>query len=194
MRLGDGQHDVGAVRRQPPTDVTAYSGSCRSFIWDAASLATTSAAKATAAKSSTTKAITAAALEVLEALALFSAAEPVLGLAVQITKAASGSIEAPFTRTVLAACARAIVIARCRRSLLIAFGSRPLLTAFRPLPVRLGLIYGIPASVVVLLPTVTGVLVNVAIVPGIHVAAGSFGGCSASPGCARADGFTALRT
>jgi hypothetical protein len=73
------------------------------------------AAKATAAKSSTTEAITGAALKVLEALALLSAAEPVLGLAVQILHlrtpigsveaTSTGSIEAPFTRTVLAACA-----------------------------------------------------------------------------------------
>ena len=174
-----------------PPDVTAYSGSCRSFIGDDVFLATTSttAASAESAKSSTAKAIAAAALEVLEALALLSAAEPVLGLAVQITKAApTGSIEAASGvivtafGSIVAACARAIVIAPCRRTLLIAFGSRPLLTAFCPLPIRLGLIYGIPASVVVLLPAVAGVLVHVTIVAGVHVAAGSFSNRCVSPG------------
>src|SRR5262249_5622535 len=61
-----------------------------------------------------------------------------------------------------------------RRSLLIRFAPSALLAIFCPLPVRLGFIYGVPASVVVLFPTVTCVLVNIAIVSSVHVAAGSF--------------------
>src|SRR5207248_4816553 len=116
----------------------------------------------------------------------------------------AGSVIAAFTGPVRTARARSVVatcictrtiVATCRgRSLLITFAPRPLLTVFCPLPVRLRLIYGVPASVVVLLPSVTRILVNIAVVPGIHVAIGGFGGRRVSPRGTCARGFAALRT
>ena len=58
--------------------------------------------------------------------------------------------------------------------MLITLASSSLLSIFRALPVGLRLIYRVPASIIVLLPTVTGILVNVAVVPGIHIPAGRF--------------------
>ena len=74
-------------------------------------------------------------------------------------------------------------------------GAGPLLRVFCPAPIGRGrrLVHRIPTAVVVLLPAVTGVLVNVTIVSGIHVAAGGFGGRGVSPRGTRAHGFAALR-
>src|SRR4029434_930177 len=111
----------------------------------------------------------------------------ILSFAVQITRVASaGSVKATSA-------ARSIGTTRCRRPLLVTLTSCPLLAVFCSLPVWLGFIHGVPASVVVLLPTVTGVLVNVAIVPGVHITAGSFGGCGGTPLHAGSGHFSSLR-
>src|SRR6478609_10353630 len=86
-----------------------------------------------------------------------------------------------------------IFATRCRRPLLITLAPCPLLVIFCPLPVRLGLIYRVPASIIVLLPAVTCVLVNVAIVSGIHVAAGSFTNRTVPPLRAGSGHFSSLR-
>ena len=130
--------------------------------------------------SAATPSLAAAPLKLLEALALLPATLPILGLALHVLhfrgRTSAGSIIAAFARTV--------VVTRGRRSLL---------TTFRLLPVRLGLIYRIPAPIVVLLPSVTGVLVNIAIVSGVHIAAGGLTNCSVTPGRACAGGLSALR-
>src|SRR4029450_6895460 len=104
----------------------------------------------------------------------------ILSLPVHITKpvASPRAVKAALTGSIVAVCVRTIVVARCRSTLLIALASSSLLSIFRALPVGLRLIYRVPASIIVLLPTVTGVLVNVAVVPGIHIAAGSFADCA----------------
>src|SRR5439155_18837507 len=151
------------------------------------------------APSATTAAptIATAALEVLKTLALLSASLPVLGLALHVLhfggRTSTGAIISDFAGTVIAALTGAVVAARRRRSLLATLRSGPLLRTFRPLPVRLGLVYGIPASVVVLLPTVAGILVNIPIMPGIHIAAGGFTSSRVAPGRTRAGGLAALR-
>src|SRR5207244_4736630 len=113
-----------------------------------------------------------------------------------IGPASAGSVRTARARSIVATCACTgmVVVACRRRSLLIIFAPRLLLIVFCSLPVRLRLIYRVPASVVVLLPAVTGVLVNVAIVAGIHIAAGGFAGRSVPPLHARSSYFSSLRT
>src|SRR5204862_3722260 len=69
----------------------------------------------------------------------------------------------------------------------------PLLATFCALPVRLRFIYRVPASIIVLLPAVTCVLVNVAIVSGIHIAAGGLAYCAVPPLRAGSGHFSSLR-
>src|SRR5207237_378074 len=95
--------------------------------------------------------------------------------------------------TTRAACflAASIVTALARSIGVSVSGAGPLLPVFCPAPIgrRRRLVHGIPASVVVLLPTITGVLVNVTIVPGIHIAAGGLCRCTVPPGRARSRGL-----
>src|SRR6476469_2354365 len=86
-----------------------------------------------------------------------------------------------------------ILATRSRRPLLITLAPCPLLVIFCPLPVRLRLIYRVPASIIVLLPAVTRVLVNVAIVSGIHITAGGFTRCGVPPLRAGSGHFSSLR-
>src|SRR6478672_4498520 len=86
-----------------------------------------------------------------------------------------------------------ILATRSRLPLLITLAACPLLVIFCPLPVRLRLVYLIPASVVILLPAVTRVLVNVAIVSGIHITAGGFTYCTVPPLRAGSRYFSSLR-
>src|SRR6478672_3365889 len=86
-----------------------------------------------------------------------------------------------------------ILATRSRRPLLITFAPCPLLVIFCPLPVRLRLVYLIPASVVILLPAVTRVLIDVAIVSGIHITAGGFTYCAVPPLRAGSGHFSSLR-
>src|SRR6266487_4908975 len=100
--------------------------------------------------------------------------------------------------TTRAACfLAASIVATLARSISVSVSrAGPLLRVFCPAPIgrRRRLVHRIPASVVVFLPTTTGVLVNIAIVTGVHIAAGGFADRSVSPCGARARGLTTLRT
>src|SRR5262249_30547217 len=151
----------------------------------AAESAPTSEAITSVESAAATGAIKAASLETLEPLARKIATRPVLRLAIQITgppSTGAGSIEAASSRTVAPpGAAGSIFGTRCGRPLLITLPPCTLLAIFCTLPVRLGFVYLIPTSVVVLLPAVTGVLINVTIVSSVHIAAGSFTNGTVSP-------------
>jgi hypothetical protein len=192
--------DLNCLPSTPPA--AAKSAKAASSTEAATTKAITTTESATAktvppAKSSTTtvtpEAAAVTALEILEPLTRKIASRSVLSLAIQVFRPTStiGSVKvaAGMFRTAFSG---AIGAARSRGcSLLIGFASRLLLIILCALPVRLGFVHGIPTAVVVLLPTVASVLVNIAIVFGIHVAAGSFSGCRVSPCGIRPNGFTA---
>jgi hypothetical protein len=165
----------------------------------AAPPAATAAAPATATTSAATPALTAAAaLGFTEALALRFAALPVLGFALHVLhfggRTSAGTVVAAATTRAACFLATSIVTALARSISASVCGAGPLLRVFCPAPIgrRRRLVYRVPASVVVLLPTITGVLVNIAVVSGIHIAAGGFAGRSVSPGRARSGGLSSL--
>jgi hypothetical protein len=189
-------------------DVAVNFGSCDSSIEGGHLLATaTAAAAAPPTTTATAPTIAAAPLKVLEALALLSTPRPILRFALHVLhfggRTTAGTVIAAFTGAVVAsattraACflATSIVTTLARSISGSVSGAGPLLRVFCPAPIgrRRSLIHRIPASIVVLLPTITGILINITVVPRIHVATGGFAGCSVSPGRARAHGFAALR-